>query len=254
MRRLLKRLGDGKLVAAAAEARWREDGRQRTRLAPISIDPSWWQNAQDIEGADSGLWQTGEFSCLIDDGTGLGDYLRINFYGVRFEFSEMLNTVPRLEEHNPRIPKVGGGYFAAGDPIYDKVELGRRRARDDPPEESSSLLYSDLMRDPEVAKLKEEVAATVGENRDLKARIATLEAELGTVQQPKRNGGAPPKPFWDDLWVAMFRLYYEGAAPSSMAQIAKAMLEWAAANGHELSDSSAKRAARKLWPVVGVQN
>lgn len=71
------------------------------------------------------------------------------------------------------------------------------------------------------------------------------------VAVAKHPGGAPPKPWWDDLWVEMFRQIWEAELqPTAMSHIADAMLQWASDHGHQLSESTAKRAARKLWAVA----
>lgn len=62
--------------------------------------------------------------------------------------------------------------------------------------------------------------------------------------------GRPPKEWWDDLWVEMCRKIYEdGFAPKIQADIERAMLDWAVANDHEMSEITARRAARKLFPI-----
>jgi hypothetical protein len=71
------------------------------------------------------------------------------------------------------------------------------------------------------------------------------------LQATRHAGGAPPKPWWDDLWVEMFRQIWESELkPTAMAHIAQAMQQWADDHGHALSEATAKRAARKLWAVA----
>jgi hypothetical protein len=65
---------------------------------------------------------------------------------------------------------------------------------------------------------------------------------------PKNKGGAPRKEWWDDFWIAICGRIYEGdLKPSSQADLERAMLDWASANDHDMSESSAKTAARKLF-------
>src|SRR5262249_52632921 len=70
------------------------------------------------------------------------------------------------------------------------------------------------------------------------------------LQNRKTNskGGRPRKDFWDDLLIAIFARIYRGdLKPKSQADIEKAMLDWASANGHELGETSVKTPARKLY-------
>lgn len=61
-------------------------------------------------------------------------------------------------------------------------------------------------------------------------------------------GGAPRKQFWDDLFIAMFDGIWQGTLkPRRAADLERAMLDWASANGHQLSESSVKTPARKLF-------
>jgi hypothetical protein len=63
------------------------------------------------------------------------------------------------------------------------------------------------------------------------------------AQQPIPNkGGAPPKPWWDDLWSEMFRQIYTGdLVPKRQADIERAMLDWAASRGTILAKARSNR-------------
>lgn len=66
-----------------------------------------------------------------------------------------------------------------------------------------------------------------------------------------RNAGRKPKEWWDDLWIEIFRQVWLGELkPKRQADIEKAMLDWAAKEGHELSLSSARPSARKLFTLI----
>jgi hypothetical protein len=68
---------------------------------------------------------------------------------------------------------------------------------------------------------------------------------------PSNGGGRPRKEFWDDLLIAIFRrLYLDNFRPKSQSDVEKAMLSWASQNGHDLSESSVKSPARKLFSLV----
>jgi hypothetical protein len=71
-----------------------------------------------------------------------------------------------------------------------------------------------------------------------------------SLPPPKHAGGAPRKEFWDDLWLAMFeRLWLTDWKPKKQAEIEKAMLNWAAENGHSLGPTSVKKPASKLFAL-----
>jgi hypothetical protein len=62
------------------------------------------------------------------------------------------------------------------------------------------------------------------------------------------KGGAPRKEWWDDFWIAICGRIWEGdLKPKSQADLERVMLDWASMNGHEMSETSAKVAARKLF-------
>lgn len=64
-------------------------------------------------------------------------------------------------------------------------------------------------------------------------------------------GGRPTAGFWDDLWCSICADINNGdLKPDRQNTIEKAMLEWAAAHDHELSQSSARSRARKLFAAL----
>lgn len=78
-----------------------------------------------------------------------------------------------------------------------------------------------------------------------------IESPRSSPKPEKQPGGRPLKEFWDDLWAAMAAALYDGSLiPDKQATIEKAMLDWAALNGHELSQQSARSRARKLFALV----
>ena len=80
---------------------------------------------------------------------------------------------------------------------------------------------------------------------------AMLPARVDATSDPlvqRAIGGRLPAQFWDDLWCAVWGQIYRGELlPKTQADIERAMLDWAAANEHELSESGAKPRARKLF-------
>ena len=68
----------------------------------------------------------------------------------------------------------------------------------------------------------------------------------------KHAGGAPFKPFWDDLWAAMGGLVHKGTLNpgSKQKDIEEAMCQWASDNNHELSIPAARPRARKLLAAL----
>lgn len=215
---LLKRLRDESLFAAAESARWRSSGRAHGRRL-VSIDSSWWIDAHGAESYQSPLWMDGEVTCRItDDEDEDEDWVSVNFYGVKFEYDGLYDAVPGLRTSRliENLPKIAHRPTAA-----DLVIPPRPTA---------------INRSPHDA-----------------VRIAELEKALASAlaMTKPHAGGAPPKPWWDDLWVEMFRQIWQAELqPTAMAHIAEAMQQWAVNNGHELSEATAKRAARKLWSVA----
>lgn len=68
----------------------------------------------------------------------------------------------------------------------------------------------------------------------------------------KNKGGKPPKPWWQDFWIEMCRLIYEGAIRPEMTQadIGRLMHQWVSDHGHEAGDTVIKDAARKLGAAL----
>lgn len=96
------------------------------------------------------------------------------------------------------------------------------------------------------------------------------EAELAAMQtKPRANtaepakppagtankGGAPRKDWWDDFWIAICGEIYEGnLKPNRQADLEKAMLNWATNHGHDMSEATARKVAKKLfiaWKLGG---
>jgi hypothetical protein len=73
----------------------------------------------------------------------------------------------------------------------------------------------------------------------------------GASAKNQNKGGRPPKEWWDDLWVEIFRQIYAGElVPKKQADIELAMLEWATNHGHDLSEAAARKPARKLFAAL----
>lgn len=71
------------------------------------------------------------------------------------------------------------------------------------------------------------------------------------VSSTKQGGGRPPAAFHDDLMSAIFGQIYSGdLKPKAQAEIERAILKWTTDNGHELSESSARTKARKIWTAM----
>lgn len=68
---------------------------------------------------------------------------------------------------------------------------------------------------------------------------------------PAPAGGRPPKAFWEDMIVEMFRRsFLDSFQPKSQSELERAMLDWAGENQHDASESAVKIRARKIWPVL----
>lgn len=69
--------------------------------------------------------------------------------------------------------------------------------------------------------------------------------------EPKNKGGRPPAAFADDLMCAIWGLIYQGdLKPRNQAEIARAMLDWAAANDQELGATLAREKAQKVFAAL----
>lgn len=75
-----------------------------------------------------------------------------------------------------------------------------------------------------------------------------------SAQMPPTNaavanpGGRPRKEFWDDLWCAVWgQVYRAELMPKRQSEIERAMLEWVELNEHDVSESSIKPLARKMF-------
>ena len=86
---------------------------------------------------------------------------------------------------------------------------------------------------------------TIGEERALQP-FASPPTSL-----PKHPGGAPPKDFWPDLWIAIAAQLYNGELqPTRQADIEEAMPAWGSNHGKKLSEATARRHAPKLWNLL----
>jgi hypothetical protein len=67
--------------------------------------------------------------------------------------------------------------------------------------------------------------------------------------------GAPRKDWWDDFWIAICGAIYEGdLKPQRQADLERAMLDWATKHGHEVSEATIRKVAKKLfsaWKLGG---
>jgi hypothetical protein len=92
---------------------------------------------------------------------------------------------------------------------------------------------------------------------DINAIVAPHQAHQKSASEPVapsetvatlNKGGAPRKEWWDDFWIAICGQIWEGdLKPNSQAELERVMLDWASQNGHDMSETSAKVAARKLF-------
>jgi hypothetical protein len=79
---------------------------------------------------------------------------------------------------------------------------------------------------------------------DVALLLARPRLQLAT---PPSRAGRPRKDFWDDLVIATMKAVWEGSfQPKSQADVERWMLDWAARNGHEISETSVKTPAKKI--------
>jgi hypothetical protein len=97
---------------------------------------------------------------------------------------------------------------------------------------------------------------------DIREMVAQAPKKIATsVPQPApsadapNKGGRPRKEWWDDFWIDICGQIYEGnLKPARQAELEKAMLDWATNHGHEMSEATARKAAKKLfnaWKLGG---
>lgn len=72
------------------------------------------------------------------------------------------------------------------------------------------------------------------------------------VASPAPNkGGRPPKEWWEDLWIEMFRRIHNGDfKPKNQAELENAMHDWLAEHSQAGSVQTVRAAARKLFRVL----
>ena len=208
-------LEDGLIRSAAETIKVKESSHQ---WEYVEIDPRFWIGWACL--ADNVFWQTGNRETFRDtEPTKRFGLAPVRLYRVRFDPA----GIDRFKPPPLPKPKVEASAMAAA---IGSAKSGRRA----PPE-------GDLPR----PDLRDASAAT------LLARGVESQSAAPAARNPV---GRPSKPFWDDMWVEIVRRVYEdGYQPASIAEIAGDMMQWAADHGHDMSDSTAKRAARKLFEV-----
>lgn len=118
------------------------------------------------------------------------------------------------------------------------IKVGRYRPHD---RLGSEYSYYDVrFNSPQLDKLLGPVESLVPEEAQ--------PIDAASAVSPRHAGGAPAKPFWDDLWAAIGALIYRGTLrpDSKQKDIEDAMVQWATDNDHDLSIQSARPRARKL--------
>ena len=78
------------------------------------------------------------------------------------------------------------------------------------------------------------------------------EQPVGTLPtRSKSTGGRPPKPFWDQLWVAICAQLFKGELIAKrQADIERAMHEWLTAKGEEAGETAGRAKAKLLWEAI----
>ena len=100
-----------------------------------------------------------------------------------------------------------------------------------------------------VERLVESLAKKMPQASTITSAFPVAASQSGEVS--RHPGGAPKKDFWDELWAAICAQIYLGSLkPEKQADVEKAMLDWAAIRGRELSLQSARSRARKLMAAL----
>lgn len=119
-------------------------------------------------------------------------------------------------------------------------------------------------------KIFDEVTIRLIRQKDIRAfaytkpstsKVAEIQAKVGLSESvspiknihvpEKLNSGRLPADWWDNLWVEICRQIYLGELiPKSQADIVKAMHDYLAGQNIEVSDSTLKPRARKLFVML----
>jgi len=90
---------------------------------------------------------------------------------------------------------------------------------------------------------------------------SSIDLVFGALEPAKSSkggtptGGRPPAAFWDDMSNAIWGDIYRGALiPKRQADIERAMLDWAEANGHDASVSAVRPRARKMFEAFSAED
>lgn len=87
--------------------------------------------------------------------------------------------------------------------------------------------------------------------RESQSALTPATIATSAISVPKNKGGRPPAAFADDLMCAIWGLIYQGdLKPKNQAEIERAMLDWAAANGQELGATLAREKAQKVFAAL----
>ena len=72
---------------------------------------------------------------------------------------------------------------------------------------------------------------------------------------PSPTGGRPPKWDWTEATLAMAgRCYVEGWKPATVAEVVRAMQEWATDNDQDLPDATARPHAKRMFEAFKAWN
>lgn len=89
----------------------------------------------------------------------------------------------------------------------------------------------------------------------IQAFVGRAIANQANVKPPylpkKQQGGRPPKPFWDELWVSISAQLHNGdLQPKRQADIEKAVHDWLVFNGKEAGETAVRAKAKLLWTAI----
>lgn len=262
--RLIQRLQDASLVAAATEVRWRAGGKIEVRHR-ITIDPAWWLNAQDAQTYSSALWSLSEVTCRIPDEAAIEVYM-VNFYGVRFEYAGIYDAVPGLRVHHQAM--------LATREALDRAPPKGVQVSQAPPPITPVTGYSGMVHETPTAPVKRSLTASIGRGAGFKAgaaiqgsasskRLVELEEEVAILRRAAVNtsstididampnkGGRPSADFWIDMSLEIARRIHFGEfKPKTKSDVVDAMQRWILDRGFTGGLTRTKECADKVFKL-----
>lgn len=124
------------------------------------------------------------------------------------------------------------------------IEMANGHMRDDAQKGSTSRAAEALFQES-----RDHVMNKLGLYRFSFARINPPPlATSVNAPPPVKKGGRPLAKHWDDMWASIAVALHNGdLVPKKQADIERAMHDWMSGAGHDVSNSTIRGRARRLW-------